>query len=129
MQTIIDSSQTTIAFKSYQTIHFPGHIYTIERDFLQVRFLFVKVKGMFCNFRLTGVLAVWNFDRLAVGLTLWSLLSNRPNVTICLTLSREGILKALQTIKVNKGSRPDEIPPIFLRSFAESLVTPLSQIF
>lgn len=44
-------------------------------------------------------------------------------------ISREDIMKSLQTIDVNKGGGPDEIPPIFLRSCAESLVQPLHFIF
>lgn len=44
-------------------------------------------------------------------------------------LSCEDILKKLQNIDVNKGGGSDEMPPIFLRSCAESLVQPLYCIF
>lgn len=44
-------------------------------------------------------------------------------------LSHEDVLKSLQTIDVNKGCGPDDIPPIFLKSCADSLVKPLHYIF
>lgn len=44
-------------------------------------------------------------------------------------ISVSDILKALQSININKGPGPDSIPPIFIKKCSTKLVTPLHYIF